>query len=346
MSLEILFILKQNAIDYLDQEVTIPKVRSSGLLNSATFVSDALREYGITTELEIAIDGNCIDKFVSWYRPKIVILEALWVTPDKVAELSKLHPKVQWIVRLHSEVPFLAMEGIAFEWVREYVKIPRVTIASNSPRCKEELETLLKTKLILLPNYYPMDGIFCTVPSHHQHRESLNVGCFGAIRPFKNQVLQAIAAIAYGDKVGKSVRFHINSSRVENGGQPVLKSIRAMFKDSGHTLVEHEWHSHEQFLGAISALDVLLQVSFTETFNIVSADAISKGIPVVTSEEIYWSNPMCQADPTSLKDIEAKMNTALSMPRLNVWLNRIGIIRSNKWAMDNWVKDIRALEHK
>jgi len=33
MSLEILFILKQNAIDYLDQEVTIPKVRSSGMDN-------------------------------------------------------------------------------------------------------------------------------------------------------------------------------------------------------------------------------------------------------------------------------------------------------------------------
>jgi hypothetical protein len=33
-------------------------------------------------------------------------------------------------------------------------------------------------------------------------------------------------------------------------------------------------------------MDVCLQVSFTETFNIVSADAVANYIPIVVSDEI------------------------------------------------------------
>lgn len=349
MSLDILFLLKQNSVDYLDKEIVIPTpkgTRSSGLLNSATFVKDALVKLGVTAEIDLAVDGNSIDSLVTWYKPSLVILEAIWVTPDKLAELSKLHPNIRWVVRLHSETPFLAMEGVAFGWIKRFVKIPRVKIASNSPRCTKELSDLLKTKVLYLPNYYPMDSVMCKVPALYQDKPSLNIGCFGAVRPFKNQVLQAMAAIAYGDKVGKQVIFHVNGSRVETGGEPILKSLRALFQDSGHVLTEHKWYDHEQFLGAIAGMDLVMQVSFTETFNIVTADAISKGIPIVTSKEIYWSHQGCQADPTSLQEIQDKLDQALGMPRLNVWMNRTGIIKCNATAIKAWVDNLHLkLDH-
>jgi hypothetical protein len=37
-------------------------------------------------------------------------------------------------------------------------------------------------------------------------------------------------------------------------------------------------------------MDICLQVSLTETYNIVAADAISTGVPVVTSNEIPFVN--------------------------------------------------------
>src|SRR5688500_11649943 len=86
---------------------------STGLLNSATFVQDMLDSNGFTTKLVVVIDNNDIDREVTAFRPTHVIIEALWVVPSKFQILKKLHPSVKWIVRLHSEAPFLANEGIA-----------------------------------------------------------------------------------------------------------------------------------------------------------------------------------------------------------------------------------------
>jgi hypothetical protein len=41
-------------------------------------------------------------------------------------------------------------------------------------------------------------------------------------------------------------------------------------------------------LNIVGDFDISCQVSFTETFNIVSADAVWRGIPIVTSREVEW----------------------------------------------------------
>ena len=83
----------------------------SGLLNSATFVKDMLNDLGFVAELVEVVDNDCIDREVTKARPDIVIIEALWVVPPKFSVLAKLHPKVKWVIRNHSEIPFLSMEG-------------------------------------------------------------------------------------------------------------------------------------------------------------------------------------------------------------------------------------------
>ena len=91
---------------------------SSGVRSSVSFVVDMLQHHGINAVLAEAVDGNSIDALVTKYRPRRVVLEALWVTPEKLAELLKLHSGVrQWTVRAHSEVPFLAQEGCAVDWL-------------------------------------------------------------------------------------------------------------------------------------------------------------------------------------------------------------------------------------
>src|SRR5215475_1365432 len=96
---------------------------SSGLYNSAKFAYELLLANGFETKLVEVVDANSIDREVHSYRPDVVIIEALWVTPDKLAENARLHPSVKWIVRLHSEIPFLALEGIAVEWIKGYWSI-------------------------------------------------------------------------------------------------------------------------------------------------------------------------------------------------------------------------------
>ena len=141
---KILFILKRRE-DY-QPIVHSPKGLSTGLYNSAKFMHDMMTDMGFDTNMEIAIDANCIDKLVHTDRPTHVIIEALWVPPYKFEELIKLHPTVKWIIRLHSETPFLAGEGIAFDWVGDYVTNNNVYIAANAPRMKHDITTYLRTK--------------------------------------------------------------------------------------------------------------------------------------------------------------------------------------------------------
>ena len=263
---------------------------SSGLYNSARFVQEMLRDFfGYQTEIVHAVDNNCIDKLVTAYQPDIVVIEAYWVVPEKFDVLIKLHPNVTWVVRNHSPTPFAAMEGIIMESVLRYMDRPNVIIACNDDRTDREFRKLisvykpewrheLNTRCVYLPNYYPI----CFTPRPKPvKRDVIDIGCFGAIRPLKNQLIQAVSAIEYANDVGKHLRFHINGTRIEGRGDAILKNLRNMFELVSHELIEHPWVNHDEFIDIVRTMDVGLQVSYTESFNIVSADMVINGVPVV-----------------------------------------------------------------
>lgn len=269
---------------------------ASGLKSSAQFTVDLLLHEGHRAKLVQAIDGNCIDRLVTHYRPHRVILEALWVTPAKLAELRRLHPRIKWTVRIHSELPFLATEGIAVEWIAAYRRLG-VEVAFNSEQTRKDFSIL--GNFAYLPNWYPLRK-----PRKSQPVTNVfHVGCFGAIRPLKNQLIQAFAAIQFAQAAGVKLAFHVNSSRVEQGGGSVLRQIRALFHATGQTLVVHPWLDHHDFLELIAEMHVCLQVSLSESFNIVSADAVSMGVPLVGSHAIAWLPRRSQAAVDSTASI-------------------------------------------
>ena len=318
---KVLFILKKRQSSHTGYASV-----SSGLLNSARFVSDMLNKNGIESNLVEVQDNNGIDREVSNYRPTHVIIEALWVVPSKFEVLTKLHPNVQWIIRLHSDISFLANEGIAIEWIYEYLKYDNVKISSNDWETNFNFELLTNKQFVYLPNYYPV-GFFNTNKPKPITKKVLNVGCFGAIRPLKNQLIQAVAAIDYADTYGKKLNFHINTQRIEGKGEPVLKNLRELFKNNPrHKLIEHGWLKHNEFIDLVQRMDIGLQVSFSETFNIVSADFVNNNIPVVTSNEVDWVNPVYYANPSKVESIVSRMKRALfsSMFKLN-FLNKLSL---------------------
>ena len=318
---KVLFILKKRQSSHTGYASV-----SSGLLNSARFVSDMLNKNGIESSLVEVQDNNCIDREVSKYRPTHVVIEALWVVPSKFEVLTKLHPNVQWIIRLHSDISFLANEGIAIEWIYEYLKYDNVKISANDWETNFNFELLTNKEFVYLPNYYPV-GFFNINHPKPFFRKVLNVGCFGAVRPLKNQLIQAVAAIDFADTYKKKLRFHINTQRIEGRGEPVLKNLRELFENNPrHELVEHGWLSHNEFIDLVQRMDIGLQVSFSETFNIVSADFVNNNIPVVTSNEVDWVNPVFYANPSKVESIVSRMKRALfsSMFKLN-FLNKISL---------------------
>ena len=337
---KILFILKRredfNAI--IHSQVGV----STGLFNSASFVNDMLNNKKIESKVVVVSDNNDIDREVTAYRPTHVIIEALWVVPSKFTVLEKLHPSVNWIIRLHSELPFMANEGIAMDWLGDYSKFKNVYIGINAPRMLREIKNYLKIvnnwsdhetnrKVFYLPNYYPIKEFKKT---NFVDKDYVDVSCFGAIRPLKNHLLQAFAAIEFANKINKKLHFHINAGRIEMKGEPVVNNLKGLFQqiyDSGHKLVNHEWTPREQFVELCGTMDIGLQVSFSETFNIVAADHIIKGVPIVGSSEIPWSANMFNANPVDSNSIVNALILTYNTKSLNV--------KTHKYNLDRYVKN-------
>lgn len=328
---KVLFILKRRH-DYNSEKHSSIGL-STGLYNSANFMNQMLNDMGIESHLSVVLDNNCIDREVTKHKPTHVIIEALWVVPTKFSVLCKLHPGVKWIIRLHSEVPFLANEGMAMEWIGDYIDFENIIIAANSPRTLDEIRFYAreknnwdsertKEKIIYLPNYYPQDY---NKKQFDPHKKHIDIACFGAIRPLKNHLLQAIAAVKFCDRVGKKLKFHINIGRVEGKGEPILRNLRNLFEhlaDSGHELIEHEWCPRKEFLEICRKMDLGMQASFSESFNIVAADLISQGVPIVGSKEIPWTNPIFCGNPADSDKIEKALLRAYLFPRFDVFSNQ------------------------
>jgi hypothetical protein len=299
-----------------------------------------LKDQGIESNLEIAIDNNCIDRLVNKHKPTHVIIEALWVVPTKFSVLCKLHPNVTWIIRLHSEMPFMAGEGMAMDWLGDYSGFKNILIGVNAPRMCGEVGVYLQSRnnwtdaetakrVVYMPNYYPQNYV---TKKFDRNKEHVDIACFGAIRPLKNHLLQAFAALDFANQIGKKLHFHVNAGRIEMNGSPVINNLKGLFQQlagTGHEMINHQWRPREEFLKLCSEMDIGLQVSFSETFNIVGADLISQGVPLIgTNEEIPWAvNAFC-ANPVNSEDITAKLLQAYKYP----WVN----VKAHQWSLKSY----------
>lgn len=351
--IRVLFILKFRDYDY-ECGPTYGDGLSSGLFNSARLVVDMLVGSGVEAKLVQVVDNNDIDREVHNYRPSHVIIEGLWVVPEKFYELIPLHPQVRWIVRIHSNIPFLAMEGVAMDWLARYTLIGwQVSIACNSQRAyraivnyaQEVDRAILRDAGIpvarnmrrscmgvdFLPNYYPRRK-----PFWEPHpTDMLKIGCFGAIRPLKNQLIQAMAAIEFATRCGKRLRFYMTHRDCEQGGDQVLKNLRALFAHTHHELVLRPWLPHTDFLGLVDLMDVGMQVSLSETFCIVAADMVAAGLPVVVSPEVEWASSLAKAEPTDMASIVE------TLERVTNPLLRDGISYLNRRKLELFSRDSR-----
>lgn len=324
---------------------------SFGLLNSATFVSNFLNSINIESKVVTVVDANKIDYEATSYDASHVFIEALFVAPEKMREILSIsrHSKRKWIVRIHSRIPFLANEGIALKWISGYSKLQEdfknLYLAPNDRETNEDFKSLFKEKWVYLPNIYQvleykLDNVFKKDPS------VIDVGCFGAIRPMKNHLMQAIAAIQFAKNCKKRLRFHVNANRTEQRGDQVLKNMRELFdgvKDNNvikrFELIEHKWLCHKDFINLIKNMDIGLQVSFSESFNIVAADFVANGVPIVVSPEIRWANFLYKADPNSSKNIADTLELAFAISPLKIHnINKIGLYFHNYDSKTRWKK--------
>lgn len=319
--------------------------KTSGLYNSASFINDLLNQEGIHSKLIEAVDNNCIDRHVSEFKPTIVIIEAFWVIPEKFEILKQLHPTVKWVIRNHSNWPFASMEGNLIDWALKYVIQSNVFVSCNKKETSDSFRKLVKIahpelsdelieyKTPFLPNYYPINPVSLSKSEVYDKNE-IHIGNFGAIRPLKNNLISAMAAIIFADKIGKRLVYHINGGRVEGRAEPIAKSIAILFTHlSNSKLINEGWKSHDDFLQLCANMDMIMQISFDETFNIVAADAVNVETLLVGSAAIPWlSDKSIVENITDISNIVERMETLYAK---HWWNNSI---RSNKRGLKKYVE--------
>ena len=330
-----LFLLKRREDYSNDPSYSYSYQIATGMWNSASFVVDSLNAHGIDAEIEMVLDSNFIDAAVVDDNPALVVIEGLWVTPAKFAELMALprHAGRTWVVRIHSEIPFLASEGVAMDWIAQYLAMG-VVVAPNAPRAHDALKRYAKslgyddddllTMMPYLPNTYPTDfRALSSLELDTSAKTTLDVACFGAYRPLKNHLQQAIVAVEFAQGLGKTLRFHVND-RQDAGGVGPYNNVVGMFThlpSNSYELVLHGWEDRPTFLTSMEDIDILMQVSLSETFNIVAADAVWVGRPVLGSSEIPWLYPLT-GDPVNHTQMLQRMEL--------VWQNKAFYINQNR----------------
>jgi glycosyltransferase involved in cell wall biosynthesis len=306
---------------------------TSGLLNSSKFIVDMLNKNSVDAKLVVVNDNNSIDREVFNFRPDTVVIEALWVVPEKFDVLKNLHPNVKWVVRIHSDLPFLASDSIAMSWTFEYLK-RGVFVAFNDKRTFESIKDISSEDGVLyLPNFYPVES------RHRKESFELNIGCFGAIRPLKNQLIQAVAAIQYADSVNRQLNFYVNGTRCEDGGERVLKNLRALFENTGHNLIEITWLDRDEFLEIMSKMSLAMCVSFTETFCIVAADAVTVGTPLICSSQVPWTVKSSVVSTTNVDEIAKRIGELIGS-ETNAEDNRMHLRGYSRHSEEIWLNTL------
>lgn len=288
-----------------------------GLGVSAQNVASLLEKNGIKSEVMPIWDGYDIDNLLK-SMPTVThaVLEAPFIGAtdlDKV--LLKNHPNVKFMVRCHSQIAFLQVEPGAIKLIKDYLILQNKTnnfdFSSNSDRLTNFLSKGYDSNCVFLPNLYDMNQ---TKPIAKQTNtdDTLKISSFGATRTLKNHTTSAAAAILLTKQLNKKLEFYVNVNREEHG-QGVLQSLKNMFDGLENAkLVEVPWSNWEDFKTVVAQMDLCMQMSFSETFNLCSADSSALGIPSVVSEAISWLPNEWKANPDDPQNIVEIANKILN----------------------------------
>jgi glycosyltransferase involved in cell wall biosynthesis len=264
-----------------------------GLGVNAMHTARVLRKAGVLTDVAGVWTPEQLSTLLDG-RPEIthVIIEAPWIPTAKMEAIAWRFPRVRFVLRCHSQIGFLQVEAGAVKLFLEAAKLQdgslNFTVSGNSGRFCDFVEKTYHYDCLLLPNLYDTDRKNRRPPGF-RNTNKVRIGSFGAIRLLKNHATAAAAALIIARKKRLDLEFHLSVNREEHG-KGVLQMIRNMFTGlNWATLVEVPWKPWPDFRNYIGTMDLCMQLSHTETFNIVSADAASEGVPSVVSEAIDWA---------------------------------------------------------
>jgi len=264
-----------------------------GLGVSALNTAKVLKRHGLPV-LALAINsvGDLKDFLDSHPKVTRVVISAAWLPLLELGHVVTQYPEVEFVVNIHSNVGFLQADPNGVRLLQGYVDLAEellnFRISGNSLKFTNWLSEAYTIASIYLPNLYNLDHKTLTNRPLY-NGGALRIGAFGATRPQKNFMTAAGAAIAVSKELRVPVEFWMSGGRQEGGGT-IQRAIEELLKSQPNvTLKILTWTAWPEFLRFLETLHLMLQPSYTESFNMVTADGISRGVPSVVSDAIDWA---------------------------------------------------------
>ena len=220
-----------------------------------------------------------------------VVISAAWLPVLDLGHLVVRYPGIEFAVNIHSNVGFLQADANGVKLLGSYVHLQKELlnfhVSGNSEEFVDWLTEVYSVEAEFLPNLYNLDStVMANRPLYNGG--TIRIGAFGACRPLKNFLTAAAAACAISKELRVPVEFYMNGGRPDGGGS-VEHAIKALVHSQPNvTLKILNWAAWPDFLDILETLHLMIQVSYTESFNIVTADGIAKGVPSVVSAAIPW----------------------------------------------------------
>lgn len=277
---------------------------AGGLACNALHTVAVLRAAGLSARVEAAESVDEIARILTAAPARRVVVEAVWVSPFGVRFLRQMHPLTRFTVRAHSKMGFLQVEPEAIPAIRELMADG--AFASNNEEFAHSLAEAYEEPCRYLPNLYDRASSPRRAPGERD--AYLRVASFGASRLLKMHPPAALAALQVARRLSRKLIFSANVDGTP-GGDSVRRSVREVLRDEAE-LREVTWQDGETFRRTIAEQDLVLQLSATETFCMVAADAVASGVPVVGGPAISWLPPKYQApidDTAAVADVAVKV---------------------------------------
>lgn len=285
------------------------QVSHTGLGVSALNTAKVLRANGINTIVRPVKDLADLKAKIGVEQPSHVVINALWLPANELAGLVHLMPHIAFAVLVHSNIAFLQVEAKGITLLREAVdletaSVGNFTVAANSRSGVRGMQDAWECMATYLPNLYYLDSTVRTQRPKWSGG-TLRIGAFGAMRPLKNPTGSAFAALAIASNLGTDLHFHINVGRNDGGwADRLVKSVDAIFAGLPNAqVIKNPWSPWADFRRLVRHMHLLLQPSFTESFNVVTADGVAEGVPSVVSDVIEWAPSNWQAPPDNTAEI-------------------------------------------
>lgn len=284
----------------------------AGLGVTAINIAACLKDAGIRAETWPVFDGYVLQKKLMEREKSSqpithVMMLAPWVDTGFLRMLTAQFPRVQFTVTCHSNVGFLQIDAWSMKVLLEQTELERDRLnfraSGNCIAYCRWITAAFNRPCAYLPNLFHVQ--MPPVPRRLWNGGTLRFGIFGATRVLKNIGTAVAASLVMAKQLSAETEIWMSGGR-EEGGKGVRAACEAMVRNAPHVrIVESPWQTWAQFGTTVSRMHLMLQPSFTESFNNVTADGVAHGVASVVSPAIDWAPSSWKGDPDDACELAA-----------------------------------------